>query len=272
MGVSFGLLFPILSTYYTINANLLPLSWDSVIKVQKMQPLLWVIDTAPIFLGIFAAMAGMNKQPFYAPKIVSFRKHIVIYTVYGALFGTLFPMLALHYSLSEQNLRFSISNVKTTLSDQPLLWIIMTAPFFLGLFAAIAGINKKQGEELKELAKTLKLNQARLQMHAQSLREVAQYDEVINVDLRNAFPKILKAIVRAMRVEQAGLWQIEHKGSNVYLQCLAFCSDDYCIAGNHIERKEINKSDIFEYISKVIKTHDKEHPTMRIRSLIIFWA
>ena len=264
IGVLFGLLFPIFSTYYMINANLLPLSWESVIKVKKNQPLLWVIDTAPIFLGIFAAMVGINKQPFYAPKIVNFKKHIVIYTIYGALFGTLFPMLALHYTLSNNDLNFSIQNIKVILSAQPLLWIIMTAPFFLGVFAAIGGINKKQGEELKELAKTLKLNQSRLQMHAQSLREVAQYDEVVNVDLRNAFPKILKTIVRTMRVEQAGLWQIENEGNNVYLQCLAFCSDDYCIAGNHIERKELNKSDIFEYLSKTIKTHDMKHPTIKL--------
>jgi len=61
-GASFGLLFPILATFMRILEAGLPFSFASIIYVHLADPLLWIIDTAPAFLGIFAALAGRRQD------------------------------------------------------------------------------------------------------------------------------------------------------------------------------------------------------------------
>jgi len=61
------------------------------------------------------------------------------YTYYGALFGFCFPIIGsiINSLTTYHNLNFS--NLLKVQLDQPLLWIIDTAPFFLGLFASFGG-------------------------------------------------------------------------------------------------------------------------------------
>lgn len=61
-GVLFGLLFPIGSTIVRILDAGLPLTTSSAIQVQASDALLWIIDTAPLFLGIFAWLAGHRQD------------------------------------------------------------------------------------------------------------------------------------------------------------------------------------------------------------------
>lgn len=62
LGVLFGLLFPILATgAYLLNAGL-SLTLGNIIAAHMMEPLLWIIDTAPLFLGLFAAVAGYRQD------------------------------------------------------------------------------------------------------------------------------------------------------------------------------------------------------------------
>ena len=55
-------MFPLVATSISILVAQLPFSLASAITVQKSQPLLWIIDTAPIFLGLFAALAGRRED------------------------------------------------------------------------------------------------------------------------------------------------------------------------------------------------------------------
>jgi hypothetical protein len=61
------------------------------------------------------------------------------YTIFGALFGLLFPIISTLLDLYAQQLSFGVQNILQVQSVQPLHWIINTAPFFLGVFARIAG-------------------------------------------------------------------------------------------------------------------------------------
>lgn len=61
-GASFGLLFPILATLIRVLESRLPLSISSIIAVQSTDALLWIIDTAPVFLCIFAIIAGRRQD------------------------------------------------------------------------------------------------------------------------------------------------------------------------------------------------------------------
>ena len=62
LGVLFGLLFPLYSSFIELRSLGYPLSLNSILQVQRSNPLLWVIDTAPLFLGIFAWFAGIRKE------------------------------------------------------------------------------------------------------------------------------------------------------------------------------------------------------------------
>ena len=72
MGAVFGLLFPIVATLIRIANSNLSFDISSAIHVQSEDPLLLIIDSAPIFLGLFAALAGQrqdNLQKLYEELI-----------------------------------------------------------------------------------------------------------------------------------------------------------------------------------------------------------
>lgn len=62
IGLFFGFIFPIVATLFDISLQNLPLTFPNVLKVQSMNPLHWIIDTAPVFLGLFSALAGYLKD------------------------------------------------------------------------------------------------------------------------------------------------------------------------------------------------------------------
>jgi signal transduction histidine kinase/CheY-like chemotaxis protein len=61
-GALFGLLFPIMGTIIQMQINYGLLAFDLVLDVQKSFPLLWVIDSAPFWLGLFARFAGIRQD------------------------------------------------------------------------------------------------------------------------------------------------------------------------------------------------------------------
>ncbi|HEY4722831.1 MAG TPA: hypothetical protein VII92_13340, partial [Anaerolineae bacterium] len=69
VGAAFGGLFPIISTLISVFVAQLPLGVDSLLEAQRTQPLLWIIDTAPIFLGLFASFAGRREDSLHQMNI-----------------------------------------------------------------------------------------------------------------------------------------------------------------------------------------------------------
>ncbi len=60
-GALFGLCFPIVATLSEIiNAGDV-VTMATFLHTQATHPLLWVVDTAPLFLGVFAGLAGEGK-------------------------------------------------------------------------------------------------------------------------------------------------------------------------------------------------------------------
>ncbi len=60
-GVLFGFLFPLAASLIEIAQRQLTFSWSSLIQVQTTTPLLWIIDSAPFFLGVFAFQTGKRQ-------------------------------------------------------------------------------------------------------------------------------------------------------------------------------------------------------------------
>ena len=61
-GALFGFLFPLGATILRLQLAGKAFTWPNLLNVQKEDPLLWIIDTAPVFLGVFAAFAGRRQD------------------------------------------------------------------------------------------------------------------------------------------------------------------------------------------------------------------
>lgn len=62
VGILFGLLFPIMATTIRVLDSGLPFTLSNIVELQASDPLLWIIDTAPLFLGLFAAFGGLRQD------------------------------------------------------------------------------------------------------------------------------------------------------------------------------------------------------------------
>jgi GAF domain-containing protein len=62
VGVAFGLVFPLVATIIVLFDNSLPFNIASVGAIHYFEPLLWIIDTAPLVLGLFAALIGRRED------------------------------------------------------------------------------------------------------------------------------------------------------------------------------------------------------------------
>ena len=99
------------------------------------------------------------------------KKIIIKYFLMGALFGLLFPLIAYSYELSKHYTHFELSKIIDMHRKFPMLYMIDTAPFFLGLFALIMGmqiskvynlnffLEKNKGEHTSSKEKLEKLTQ-----------------------------------------------------------------------------------------------------------------
>jgi len=87
------------------------------------------------------------------------------YALYGALFGLCFPIVAslVQAAVLARRIDISFGSGLGAAQGEPLLWIIWSAPLFLGLFASLAGRRQDQ---------LLASEQARRQAYLQTAREL----------------------------------------------------------------------------------------------------
>lgn len=57
-GALFGLCFPVFGSMFESYMLYSRISWDLIVTCQRESELLWIIDSAPLFLGIFASFGG----------------------------------------------------------------------------------------------------------------------------------------------------------------------------------------------------------------------
>ena len=62
LGVGLGFLFPAISIFVEAALQGLPFTFSSIVTLHQAHPLLWVIDTAPIFLGFALGLAGWQQD------------------------------------------------------------------------------------------------------------------------------------------------------------------------------------------------------------------
>ena len=77
-GAIFGSAFPVVSTFFDLWVQSLPFTLSNALLIQRAQPLHWVIDSAPLFLGLFAAMIGKRQEAVAAKvrELTEVNKHL----------------------------------------------------------------------------------------------------------------------------------------------------------------------------------------------------
>jgi diguanylate cyclase (GGDEF)-like protein/PAS domain S-box-containing protein len=110
----------------------------------------------------------MNKT---APKT---NRSVLKYTLFGILFGLVFPVLATASEILNHAMAFSWQTI-TSIHSNRLIWIIDSAPFFLGIFAYNAGIRQR---ELLEQAG--KLEQLVEQRSKEIIRQKLFYEALVD--------------------------------------------------------------------------------------------
>lgn len=66
VGALFGIGFPVIAVFIDILRLGLPISWQSLVQVQSTYPIHYIIDTAPLFLGLFALLGGIKQDRILA--------------------------------------------------------------------------------------------------------------------------------------------------------------------------------------------------------------
>ena len=106
------------------------------------------------------------------------------YTLFGILIGVIFPIVGTIVMLRNDGLSVNLENSIAIQGQYALLLIIDTAPFFMGVFAWIAGVQQQRAEEIAaELENRVTERTARIE---ESFRE----QDIINALLRISLEQI----------------------------------------------------------------------------------
>jgi GAF domain-containing protein len=124
--------------------------------------------------------------------------HIAQYTAAGIGAGILFPVVASFIKVAELGLPSTLQNLLEAQGREPLLWIIDTAPLFLGLLAGIAGHRHDLVTRSNQL---LVQRETQLTTNRENL-EASIAERTTELDQRNAQMRSVMAIARQIAVIQ----------------------------------------------------------------------
>ena len=162
-------------------------------------------------------------------------KHIdprISYALAGALFGLCFPIVATIFDVVIQGGKPTWAAMIAAQMNQPLHWVIDTAPIFLGLFAYIAGVRQHSVIELNHNL------EEKVQLRTEQLREQNEELQVIQEELGDSLLKISQSIKYAKRLQTAFLKSVEEMlndfpSSFVYYRPRDVVSGDFPFYLNH---------------------------------------
>lgn len=157
------------------------------------------------------------------------------YALSGAIFGLLFPVIATVIRLQVLGLPFNLSTVESVQATDPLLWIIDSAPLFLGLFAAFAGrrqdnlqkLNddlRQQGMELETAKSTLeervRARTADLTRRASQLQTISVAARAITgvQDLDSLLSDISNSVSERFGYYHVGVFLLDESGEHAVLR------------------------------------------------------
>lgn len=62
IGVLFGVCFPVIATLFELWKQSTPRTWNNITELHRTNQLLWIINMAPLYLGLVATFAGWKQD------------------------------------------------------------------------------------------------------------------------------------------------------------------------------------------------------------------
>ena len=178
------------------------------------------------------------------------------YTIYGALFGLCFPVgaVAYLYFLGKIPGDQGLGAMLAAAHENPLLAIIDTAPFFLGLFAYLAGVRQDRllafseslEQQVADKTASLKLALEEAEKANETIAHMAEHDALTGLLNRRRFQKELEKWTQyALRYQRcAALMFID-------LDKFKFVNDSYGHSAGDLYLKAVSK-----LLSKALRNTD----------------
>ncbi len=163
------------------------------------------------------------------------------YTLFGAVFGFTFPAVGMLLEILYSQLPLNLTSVVTIQNTVPLLWLVETAPFVLGLFAGLAGRRQDKlhqlNNELNLREKELEATQINLEKRIQDRTHDLQVDHQIELrasrlqaiveisqtialvhNLEDLLPLIADLISKRFGFYHVGIFLLDEAGENAVLK------------------------------------------------------
>jgi len=182
-----------------------------------------------------------------------------LYGFAGFLFGFLFPLFATLVALRENNLSISLVNIFVVQSSEPLLWIIDTAPIFLGSTAALMGYYG-QCRARQKSTQNRRLDRRLEEIHLLSkvIKLTAYATDTVEV-----LTQVCTELARYMGCPQAAFALINEERTSATVIAEYTASDQPSAMGAEIPLKDNPSMDyILENKSPLVVEHAQEHPLM----------
>lgn len=177
-------------------------------------------------------------------------KVVVLYAVFGILFGTLFPLTAGLWLIYQSGFPFTINGFLAIQMNNPLMWMIDTAPLFLGLFALMGGIRQsrvlqlneelnahiieqeKLSDQLAQLKEKLQLHVEKQLVELKAASDVAREASAIH-DLDRLLEDTVNLISERFGFYHAGIFLIDERNEYAILCAASSEGGKWMLARNH---------------------------------------
>ena len=191
-------------------------------------------------------------------------KVVFLYTVFGVLFGFLFPLTAGLWLIYQGGFAFTVNGFLAVQWNNPLMWMIDTAPLFLGIFALMGGIRQSRvlqlNEELnahiveqKQLSDQLAQLKEKLQLHVEkqlvelkAAAHVAREASAIH-DLDRLLEDTVNLISERFGFYHAGIFLIDERNEYAILCAASSEGGKWMLAHNH--KLAVGKVGIVGYVA-----------------------
>ena len=200
-----------------------------------------------------------------------------LYGFAGFLFGLLFPLFATLIALWENNLSVTLANILVVQTSEHLLWIIDTAPLFLGSTAALMGYYG-QRRTWQQAAQNLRLDRRLQEIHLLSkvIKLTAYATDTVEV-----LTQVCTELARYMGCPQAAFALINEKRTSATVVAEYVGSDRPSAMGAEIPlENNPSMAYILEKKSPLVVEKAQEHPLLEpvhdlmkqrgVESLLIF--
>ena len=191
-------------------------------------------------------------------------KVVVLYAVFGILFGTLFPLTAGLWLIYQGGFPFTINGFLAIQLNNPLMWMIDTAPFFLGLFALMGGVRQsrvlqlneelnahiieqeKLSDQLAQLKEKLQLHVEKQLVELKAAADVAREASAIH-DLDRLLEDTVNLISERFGFYHAGIFLIDERNEYAILCAASSEGGKWMLARNH--KLAVGKVGIVGYVA-----------------------